>query len=70
MPEVGGDLVEYCDPYDLNSITTACQKLITHPDRRRALEHKISQTNLRNWEDVTADFIAALEAEMVPAKAS
>lgn len=70
MPEVGGDMVEYCDPYDLNSIMTACQNLITHPDRRRALEHKISQTTLRNWEDVTADFIAALEAEMAPAKAS
>lgn len=69
MPEVGGDMVEYCDPYDLNSITTACQNLISNPTYRKTLEQKISQTNLRSWEDVTADFIAALEAEMAPVNA-
>ncbi|MFT7371289.1 MAG: glycosyltransferase involved in cell wall biosynthesis [Octadecabacter sp.] len=60
MPEVGGDLVEYCDAQSITSITNACRKLIVDPDHRRALEDKIANTELRGWDDVVTDYIAAL----------
>ena len=61
MPEVGGDLVEYCDAHSIDSIYVACRKLIAKPDYRAALEAKIADTRLRSWDDVTSDFIALLE---------
>lgn len=69
MPEVGGDMVEYCDPNDLDSIVAACRKLITDTDHRAMLEARIAQTQLRSWDDVTADFVRYLDADMAPAKA-
>lgn len=57
MPEVGGDMVEYCDAHSLDSIHGACRKLITDPDHRAALEAKIAATKLRTWDDVTLDFV-------------
>ena len=60
MPEVGGDMVEYCDASSIDSIYEACRKLIAEPERREALEAKIAATRLRDWGDVTADFVAAL----------
>ena len=60
MPEVGGDLVEYCDATSIHSIARACRKLIACSDHRIALEEKIRATNLRDWDDVAADYIAAL----------
>lgn len=55
MPEVGLDLVEYCDPYDMASIEAACLRLIADPDHRKALEAKIAKTTLRSWADVSRD---------------
>lgn len=60
MPEVGGDLVEYCNAQSVTSIADACRTLIAEPDHRRALENKIANTSLRGWDDVAADYIAAL----------
>ena len=60
LPEVGGDLVEYCDPYSVDSIVAACLRLIADPDRRIALEQKIRGTKLRSWDDVAADLIKAI----------
>jgi len=60
MPEVGGDLVEYCDAQSVTSIAAACRKLVADPDHRRALETKIANTDLRGWDDVAADYITAL----------
>ena len=60
MPEVGGDLVEYCDATSITSIAGACRKLIAEPARREALEAKIAATDLRGWDDVAADYIGAL----------
>jgi len=61
-PEVGGDLVEYCDPLSVGSIETAARTLITNDQRRTALEAKIAAANLRRWEDVARDLWAALMA--------
>ncbi|NUH65532.1 glycosyltransferase [Sulfitobacter sp. S0837] len=55
MPEVGGDMVEYCDARSISSIYDACHKLIADPEHRQVLEEKISQTSLRTWDDVAKD---------------
>ena len=61
MPEVGGDMVEYCDARSVDSIAAACRRLIADPEHRRALEARIASTRLRGWDDVTADFVTFLE---------
>ena len=55
MPEVGGDMVAYCDAHSISSIYDACYKLIADPNYRRELEQKISATSLRTWDDVAQD---------------
>lgn len=60
LPEVGDDMVEYCDPYDIDSIAAAVERLIQDPDHRSMLEHRISETDLRTWDDVVDDFVALL----------
>ena len=60
MPEVGGDMVEYCDAHSIDSIYAACRKLITEPEHRATLEAKIASTKLRTWDDVTSDFVEFL----------
>ncbi|MFG6562218.1 glycosyltransferase family 4 protein [Sulfitobacter sp. 1A15299] len=60
MPEVGGDMVAYCDAHSISSIYDACYKLIAVPNYRRELEQKISATSLRTWDDVAQDVEAVL----------
>ncbi|UOA16526.1 glycosyltransferase family 4 protein [Sulfitobacter dubius] len=60
MPEVGGDLVEYCDPLNVESIATACKTLIVDATRRKALEEHIARAKLRTWDDVAEEFMQAL----------
>ena len=60
MPEVGGELVEYCDPLNVDSIATACKALIVDTTRRTALEKRIAQAKLRTWDDVAEEFMQAL----------
>lgn len=60
MPEVGMDLVEYCNPHSITSIATACEKLIRDPEHRAILEHKIALTKLRQWSDVGIDLAKIL----------
>ncbi|MDF1726927.1 MAG: glycosyltransferase family 1 protein [Sulfitobacter sp.] len=57
MPEVGGDLVEYCKADSIASIASAVRKLVSDPAHREALEARIAATDLRDWDDVTADLI-------------
>ena len=61
MPEVGGDMVEYCDAQSISSIYDACHKLIADPEHRLALEKKISETSLRTWDDVARDLETVLQ---------
>jgi glycosyltransferase involved in cell wall biosynthesis len=60
MPEVGGDMVEYCDPRSISSIADACARLVTDTERRRTLEARIAETRLRSWPDVVRDILAAI----------
>lgn len=55
LPEVGQDLVEYCDPKSVSSISNAIWKLVSEPENRILLENKIKNTTLRNWHDVGED---------------
>jgi glycosyltransferase involved in cell wall biosynthesis len=59
LPEVGGDLVRYCDPLSPQSIMKACHDLIVEPSQREALEARIRATQLRTWKDVAKDLIKA-----------
>lgn len=61
MPEVGGDMVEYCDPHSLDSIEAACLRLIDDPEHRKKLEERISNTQLRSWDEVAQDMLDALD---------
>ena len=60
LPEVGQDLVEYCDPTSVRSIADAAWRLIETPKRREALEARITNTHLRTWVDVAWDLRAIL----------
>ncbi|WP_164989278.1 glycosyltransferase family 1 protein [Roseovarius sp. A46] len=62
MPEVGGDMVEYCDPHSLDDIEVACLRLIDDPDHRIELEARISRTHRRSWDEVTRDMLEALRS--------
>ena len=70
MPEVGGDLVEYCDPTAMSDIARACRRLISDPAHRRALEARIAAATLRNWQDVGADVAAVLADHTVSSSVS
>lgn len=60
MPEVGGNMVEYCDPHSLDSIEAACLRLIDEPAHRIMLEDRISKAHLRSWDEVVRDMLAAV----------
>lgn len=60
LPEVGGDLVEYCDPLSVTSIADAVWRLWSEPGRREALEARIAATRLRGWDDVARDLLDAV----------
>lgn len=55
LPEVGKDLVEYCDPTSIVSISDAVWKLVSVPERRIDLESRITKATLRGWQDVGMD---------------
>lgn len=55
IPEVGGDLVTYCDPTRIDSMAEAIASLVGHPEKRQALEAKIARAQLRGWADVVTD---------------
>lgn len=40
LPEVGGEAVEYCNPYDLESIAYAIENVVLNDLRRKELEEK------------------------------
>jgi hypothetical protein len=59
-PEVGEDMVEYCDAHSILDMTRAFRTMITDPDHRRTLEDRIQATRLRSWDDVTKDVLTHL----------
>lgn len=61
MPEVGEDMVEYCDPHSLDSIEAACLRLIDDPDHRIMLEKRIAKAPLRSWDMVAQEMLEAVQ---------
>ena len=55
LPEVGGNMVEYCDPESVKSIADAVLRLVADTDHREALEARIRETELRSWHMVAKD---------------
>lgn len=60
MPEVGGDMVVYCDPASMQSLETAVLRCLDMSERQ-ALESRIADTPLRRWDDVGRDVMAVLK---------
>ncbi len=60
MPEVGGDLADYFDPHDLDSMAVALRRPIVDPAYRAAREREIAAAELRDWSAAAADLIAAV----------
>lgn len=57
LPEVGGDLVRYCDPHSPSDIMRACRELILDADMRSELENRINLATLRQWRDVAREIL-------------
>ena len=55
MPEVGGNLAEYVNPYSLASIEEAVIKLSLDNEYREQKCRQIAQAHLRSWSDVALD---------------
>jgi glycosyltransferase involved in cell wall biosynthesis len=62
LPEVGGDLVRYCDPTSIKDIASACAEFIKNPNSRIEYEDRIAKHTLRSWHDVTCDVLTALNS--------
>ena len=62
LPEVGQDMVEYCDPKSVESIAAAVRRLVDDPEHRLALEARIAATTLRTWADVATELLQILDA--------
>jgi glycosyltransferase involved in cell wall biosynthesis len=57
LPEVGGDLVEYCDVNSITRIAKSCEKLVRDVDYKNVLEERIAAASLRSRGDVAQDLI-------------
>jgi glycosyltransferase involved in cell wall biosynthesis len=67
MPEVGGDLCVYADPYDVDDIYAKCLDLIEDVPARKRLEDRIECATLRTWSDVGSDLYAAIAEPLADA---
>jgi glycosyltransferase involved in cell wall biosynthesis len=63
LPEVGKDMVVYCNPSSIDSIVEACLGLIVEAARREEFEKKIRTAKLRSWEDVAQELVMAITAD-------
>ncbi|WP_191218681.1 glycosyltransferase family 4 protein [Agrobacterium salinitolerans] len=66
LPEVGSDLVEYCDASSIVSIANACERLFTDRLHLEVLEQRISVAHLRNWDEVCVDLLETLKLDYAP----
>lgn len=69
MPEVAGELADYIDPYDPQSIVDAALKMITDSEYRENRAAEIARARLRSWADVADDlWITLTESAIVQKK--
>lgn len=55
VPEVCGDLIDYVDPFDVESIKAGIKKPLTDRTYLRQREAAIRSATLRSWQDVADD---------------
>jgi glycosyltransferase involved in cell wall biosynthesis len=55
MPEVGGDLVSYVNPHDVDQLASKMIELLSDETVITAWENKIVSSPLRSWSDVSRD---------------
>lgn len=60
VPEVGGDLVAYCDPHSIASIAECARRLIQDEEHRAELERRIADARLRGWDDVAQEVLSVV----------
>ena len=63
MPQVGGDLVDYIDPYDLDEIRKALLRALTDPHHVAAREKQIEAATMRRWSDVAEEIDRIVRAD-------
>lgn len=63
LPEVGGDLVMYCNPMSIESIASGAEEMIRSPQKRIAMEERVRAAKLRNWADVAQDLCVHLNID-------
>ncbi|GAC1350868.1 MAG: hypothetical protein NVSMB27_37540 [Ktedonobacteraceae bacterium] len=62
IPEVGGNLAVYIDPFNMRSGHKAIRDLIVNPGLRKQLEAKIKKDFVaRTWKDVGAEFFSKID---------
>lgn len=55
LPEVGQDMVAYCNPLSVSDMAQTVLSLVRDESKRRELEQRIRARKLRDWPDVVAD---------------
>ncbi|MGK9170944.1 glycosyltransferase family 4 protein [Inquilinus limosus] len=63
MPQVGGELAEYVDPKDDDSLQRTVLQTFREPNYVSVKEHRIRQAELRLWSDVARDIYGAVMAD-------
>lgn len=52
LPEVGGDAAEYFDPYSVDDIAAALERVLSSSDRREELRRKgLLQASRFSWDE-------------------
>ena len=70
LPEVGGDLVGYCDPYDLDDLKQALRRPLADRQFLAEREAAIREAPLRTWSQVADEILDAITGlAWQPAKA-
>lgn len=64
LPEVGEDLVLYCNPESIEDITEKLLLLVSNKSLRSDLESKARNAKLRDWAAVADDFMRVIEADI------
>ena len=62
MPEVGGDMVDYCDPYDDEQIETVVSRLCFDSQYREQRANVLANAKLRTWNEVGAQLWETVQA--------
>ncbi|MFC0410570.1 glycosyltransferase family 4 protein [Roseomonas elaeocarpi] len=62
IPEVGGDLIHYIDPHNLQSGLETIRRLVSEPEHLEESRRKIAQRfRPRTWEAVTTELLSLLD---------